>query len=223
MYPVKFLKLFQPYKCDNLIRLGKSYDGGYLINSADVAKTHKFLSFGIGSDTSFEEDFLQINDCGVDAYDASAKTSDFFDSNTRTLHLKNVANVNNTVHVAIQDILIENNTFIKCDIEGGEYRLFDHLIEKSHNLSGLVIEVHSINDPDNFNNLLNFISKIRLRLVHIHVNNYFYYKTDNGNIPDILELSFSSSDNVRYDTTTQLPNVLDMVNNPNDEEFQIYF
>lgn len=217
MHIAKLWKIFQPYACDDLIRLGKDHDGGYLVNVNDVNKTRKLLSFGVGTDVSFEKDFVQINDCLVDAYDKIPSNHDFFLDDRYALYDRNID------QLALSDILVDDDTFVKCDIEGQEYRIFDMLISRSHLLSGLVIEVHSLNEFDNYNGLLNFISKIGLKLVHVHVNNYFYYKTDNGNIPDILELSFTSSTNVKYDTRLQLPNRLDMPNNPNDEDFRICF
>lgn len=222
MYTVNMLKIFQPYTCNNLVRLGKDYDGGYLVNLHDVRKSNKLLSLGIGSDVSFEEHFTRMNNCIVDAYDESAGSHGFFDHEKHNLHLVNVGNKLN--ERSINDLLTEDDIFIKCDIEGAEYDIFESLITHSSRLSGLVIEVHSINDPANFNELLNFISKLDMKLIHVHVNNYFYYKTStNGNIPDILELSFTSANDVRYDRSLQLPNTLDMPNNPNDEDFKICF
>ena len=87
----------------------------------------------------------------------------------------------------------------------------------------MVIEFHDINKPNNFHNIINFISKGDHKLVHIHVNNYFYYKTDNGCVPDILELTFTSSPNISLVRDITLPNKLDMPNNPKDEEFRILF
>lgn len=218
MHTVKFLKIFQPFQCDNLVRLGKNHDGGYLVNLNDVNKSTKLISFGIGTDISFEEQFVGFNNCIVEAYDSSVtKQHTFFDDENRVLHSTNI-DINN-----IQPLLSQENIFIKCDIEGCEYKLFDTLILNSKKVSGLVIEVHSINEGDNFNNLLNFIAKIDLKLVHIHVNNYFYYTTENGNIPDILELTFSSDSAIKYSTNVQLPNILDMPNNMNDVDFKIVF
>ena len=62
-----------------------------------------------------------------------------------------------------------------------------------------------------------------LSLYLFHLNNYFYYKTDSGCIPDILELSFTSSPNIRLAKEINMPNKLDMPNNPDGEEFKILF
>ena len=87
----------------------------------------------------------------------------------------------------------------------------------------MVLEFHGINKPENYSSLINFISKVDHKLLHVHVNNYFYYKTDNSCIPDILELSFTSSTNIRLAREIDMPNNLDMPNNPDGEEFRILF
>ena len=61
-----------PYKCKNLIRLGKNNDGGYIVNPIDVNNTKNLISLGISFDYSFEEDFLKINNkTNVRTYDGS--------------------------------------------------------------------------------------------------------------------------------------------------------
>ena len=41
------------------IRLGKDWDGGYLVDQAAVQAAHKLVSFGINDEWSFESAFLQ--------------------------------------------------------------------------------------------------------------------------------------------------------------------
>jgi hypothetical protein len=49
---------FQP--AHDLLRLGRDYDGGYLVSSADVIQTEMLISLGINDDWSFEEKFSEI-------------------------------------------------------------------------------------------------------------------------------------------------------------------
>lgn len=63
-----FLK---PYHCDDLVRLGRSYDGGYIVNLEDIRTAEGLLSFGISHDWSFEKDFASMNDAVIHAYDGS--------------------------------------------------------------------------------------------------------------------------------------------------------
>ena len=60
----------KPNFCDDIIRLGRKNDGGYLVSKSDVTASDKLLSFGIYDDWSFEEDFAKINDVPIVAFDA---------------------------------------------------------------------------------------------------------------------------------------------------------
>jgi hypothetical protein len=225
MHKINLPKILQPFECIDLIRVGKDYDGGYLVNSEDMLKTSQLISLGVGPDWSFEKQFVKINDCSVVAYDEKIDSPDdeyrnFFVGNKKHI-LKNIGhNFNN---VPFENIIQEHDIFLKCDIEGAEYDLFSKLIEYSSSFVGMIIEVHNLNERNNLADLFNLISKLNQKLVHIHVNNYFYYKKENSAIPDILELTFSSSKNIKYNSHLSLPHRLDMPNNPNDMEFQINF
>lgn len=63
-----FLK---PYHCDDLVRIGRNYDGGYIVNLEDILAADGLLSFGISHDWSFEKDFASMNDAVIHAYDGS--------------------------------------------------------------------------------------------------------------------------------------------------------
>jgi len=221
----KLPKILQPFDCQNLIRLGKNNDGGYLVNKLDVLETKTLISLGVGSDWSFERDFSFLSNCDVEAYDASVDANlpalQAFFSNNRKLHTRNIGV--EVDDIRLEDILTKPNLFLKCDIEGQEYTLLNTLIQNSESFLGLVIEFHSINEKDHYDQMLNFIGKMRQKLIHLHVNNYFYYKTEKGPVPDILELTFTSNSNIIYNADRTLPHVLDMPNNPEDSEFKIEF
>lgn len=225
MIRAKFLKIFQPYFCEDIVRLGKDNDGGYLVNKQDILKTKKLLSLGVGDDYSFEKDFMSLNKCPIMAFDGTIDPnqqflSDFY-KNDRTFINKNIGNKEG--EVSFKSILGEQDIFLKCDIEEHEYGILKDIIINSKLFTGIAIEFHNINGKDHFNELLNFIAKVELKLVHIHVNNWFYYTTEQGCIPDVIELTFTSSDNVTLDDTIKFPHKLDMSNRPGGEDFQIVF
>ena len=211
-------KLFQPFYCENLVRLGKDYDGGYLVNKLDVFKSTKLLTFGIGNDGSFETDFLALANCPLESYDDAETTLELF-AGQNTFHAEMITKDN------IGRILGAESSglFLKCDIEGGEYEILDELIRNSRKLSGLVMEFHLLQVHNHSNDLVDFISKLGLRLVHVHVNNYTYLKGPNFNMPTVLELTFSSSDNLELHRDIVSPHPLDMPNNPEYPEFVIAF
>jgi hypothetical protein len=212
--------VFQPFECKDLVRIGKSNDGGYLVNKNDINKTQTLISFGVGEDCSFEEQFTNITNCSCIAYDKSVtNVSDFF-SGKNKLFSKNIGS-----DISFNEVISnhDKNVFLKCDIEGSEYSILNDIIRNDQKFSGIVIEFHDIEKHDNFNRLTNFISKINLKLVHIHGNNYFYYKREHDCILSVVELTFSSSENVFYNEQIKFPHNLDMTNNPNDNEFEIVF
>lgn len=210
-------KILQPFYCSDLIRLGKDNDGGYLVNKKDIEKSSRLLSFGVGNDTSFEEDFVKVNDCRVDAYDGTIEKGPTFFNGNRIFHNKNIEN-NFCEYVDLNS----GNIFLKCDIEEYEYEILDKLIEKSKNLSGIVMEFHSVHEYPKFNLLTNFIGKIGLKLVHVHANNNSYIEGPQKYIPDCLELTFTSSDNIIYQDIV-LPHKFDMPNASERNELNIVF
>jgi hypothetical protein len=211
------------------VRLGKDHDGGYLVNSSDIEKTQQLVSFGMGEDWSFEQNFCDRQNCSLSVYDGNVNPEkfrnfqtyqNFFTANKRHLR-QNIGLEENSV--AIENTMSQPLTFLKCDIEGNEYDILDYLIGLRQNFSGMIIEFHMINDKKNYDKMTNFIAKIGMPLVHLHVNNYFYYKINNTAVPDILELTFTSSDNISYHPQLILPHRLDQVNNPQDSDFHVRF
>jgi len=112
-----------------------------------------------------------------------------------------------------------NKIFLKIDIEGGEYRLLDSIIENQNRLTGMVMEFH---DCDLHIALIeNFLSKFSLSLVNIHANNNGAIDNRTG-IPHALELSFSSQA-VASNEFCSYPNSIDQTNNSFEDEIIINF
>lgn len=214
-------KIFQPFQCDDIIRVGKDNDGGYLVNYKDVLKSKSLLGFGVGSDISFERDFTEINDVKVETFDKTKMADENipFYSNNRFHKYENISKDN------IEAFLYNSESaFLKCDIDGGEYEILNSLISNSHRFTGAVIEFHEVSTPQRFNELTNFISKFGLRLIHTHINNYSYLVDDETYFVDVIELSFSSSrHNTFVSDDLSLPHRFDMPNNPDDQEFKVWF
>ena len=51
------LRAFKPKFLDDLIRVGRAFDGGYLVNERGIRLSRYLLSFGVNYDWSFEADF----------------------------------------------------------------------------------------------------------------------------------------------------------------------
>ena len=66
----KKYNFLKPIKNGNLTRIGRDEDGGYIVDSNILKKSNNLLSFGLGSDWSFEIDYLRQNNRGkVHVYD----------------------------------------------------------------------------------------------------------------------------------------------------------
>lgn len=220
MKHIKLPKILQPFHCNDLVRLGKNNDGGYLVHKGDSWSTYSILSFGVGTDLSFEKEFTtKWKNCPVTTFDESVDEDPTFHDHIRK-HIKK--NIDGYFFKAIVDKL-DTGTFLKCDIDGAEYEIFDSLITHSSKFVGVVMEVHDIAVYENFNKLTDFISKFGLRLVHTHINNYSYYDNDGVITPNVLELTFTSQKHIRLNRDLRLPHELDMPCNPDGEDFTVSF
>lgn len=232
MYVCKLPKILQPFVCEDLVRLGKNHDGGYLVNRADIEKTVWMCVFGLGTDWSFEQDFINRNNCGVDVYDNSVKADQWpkdlsdkyhsFFCQNRTHHLINIGPSSDSIS-ASGALKSHDHVFLKCDIEGHEYQILNDLIRLSPRLSGMIIEFHDLHERNHFDLMANFLAKTDLKLAHVHVNNYTYLKTAQQNMPTVLELTLTSSSNIHWSDHVDLPHLLDQANNPQDQEFRLIF
>jgi len=73
------LAAFKPKFLNDLIRLGREFDGGYLVNERAICASRYLLAFGINDDWSFEEDFLKRSpDTQIYCYDFSVSKAVFY-------------------------------------------------------------------------------------------------------------------------------------------------
>ena len=57
----KKYNFLKPIRTSNLIRLGRNLDGGYVVDFEIVKKCNTLITFGLGSDWSFELDYIKKN------------------------------------------------------------------------------------------------------------------------------------------------------------------
>ena len=82
----------------NLIRLGNNYDGGYLIPKSIIKKTNLLLSFGLGTDWSFEKSFKKMNrNLKINCYDHTINRKFWYEHTLISIffYIKNFKNFNN--------------------------------------------------------------------------------------------------------------------------------
>uniref|UniRef100_A0A6C0AZX4 Methyltransferase FkbM domain-containing protein n=1 Tax=viral metagenome TaxID=1070528 RepID=A0A6C0AZX4_9ZZZZ len=175
----------------NKIRLGKEYDGGYILCDIPNVKYSIFLSGGILDDISFEEDFCnKYTDIKCYAYDGSIDSINIKNKNI-TFVKKYISDTNSEYCTNLHNIINNNNDiFIKMDIEGGEIPWINSLsLEQINKFSQIVIEFHNPfgeKELDVFNKLSNLHV-----LVHFHPNNACGSRTHKGvNIPNVFECTY---------------------------------
>ena len=62
---------------NDLVRLGRDYDGGYLVSYSDIEQSNLLIGLGMNDDWSFEEDFLSKKKVPTYIYDASVSENYF--------------------------------------------------------------------------------------------------------------------------------------------------
>jgi glycosyltransferase involved in cell wall biosynthesis len=208
-----------PYK---KVRLGKEYDGGYIICDIPNVKYNLFLSGGILDDISFEEDFCNMYpDVKCFAFDGSIDSIGIKNQNITFVKrwIGNGESMNLHEYTNCDDI------FIKMDIEGGEIPwLTDIPIETINKFSQIVIEFHG---PFSNKEVKTF-EKLNTNhvLVHFHANNCCGVREHKGvMIPNIFECTYIHK---KYYTNPKLsrqliPSSIDMKNVLSNDEININY
>ena len=118
----------------------------------------------------------------------------FFKNNKKNqFFLKRVGNDKNHININEIDhkeIKKNKKIFLKIDIEGSEYEILDQIILIKEKIEGIVIEFH--NAFSNLDKIRSFLRDInsKLKLVHIHANNYSMKEFDK--YPSAIELTISN-------------------------------
>ena len=197
-----FSKFLKPKKKFLLKRLGKNYDGGYLIDHTSLKETNTLISLGINDDWSFEKDFFKSN--------PNSKIL-CFDRDTSLLFLVKIF-LKKIIFIFYYGFKDTYLSFIKII----DYIFFLRSKIRKKNIAGIVIEFHNI---DLFlSDIKKFINKIDLQLIHIHANNVGIL----WNEANIIELSFAKKPTVINKKVT-FPNKLDQPNIKNIPEIKIKF
>jgi len=244
-----------PFHSNNLIRIGSTSDGSYLVDKNSVLESDFLISIGVGTVFEFEKKFLKLKKVPILAFDGSAgiitqlkkikwrlrqifylRQKEYFldsfqyffapfrfytffknfrnkklNNNYRKFVKKNVGKDKN--FISLKNILDKyiipesyKKIFFQIDIEGGEYKILDELIEIQDFISGLVIEFHDVSN--NLREIDSFISKFSLKLVHNHINNIGGLTANK--LPNVIECTFSNYSEL--EKVEYLPHILDISN-----------
>ena len=206
-------------------RLGRDYDGGYIISEIPDIKYKIFITCGICDDISFEEDF--INKYEIDKTYAFDGTINGLpkENDKITFIRKNIGFSNNNQYTNLHDIIDGNDSiFLKMDIEGAEIPWNKSLSDEQINkFEQIVMEFHW---PFS-NEEIEVFDKLNKNhyLIHFHGNNSNGVR-DHRNIiiPNIFECTYLHK---KYFTSPVelndelIPSELDMKNVINKNEIYI--
>jgi hypothetical protein len=207
-------------------RLGKEYDGGYIIANIPNVTYTILLVGGIDRDISFEEDFINTYPTSkCIAFDGTIYSLPKEHSKI-TFIRKNIGFENNEHTTNLHDIInMHESIFLKMDIEGAEIPWIKSLQDTQLNkLDQIVIEFHfpfSDSDSDIFDK----INKYHY-LIHFHGNNCCGVRYHKGVIiPNVFECTYLHKKffkNIPELNRDVIPSILDMKNTSNNEIFINY-
>lgn len=217
-----------------LVRIGKSRDGSYLIPD-DLNDIYKCMSAGCDKNWTFEK-FLyssySIPSCILDSEDKRPLDLDpKHDYLAKWLGTKNgIGHITFESWIGMYSGQSDSDLILQMDIEGFEWQALANLssdvLQKFRIMS---IEFHGIQNLYNRNLFLNLyapaLEKIleSFDVVHIHPNNCCgVHKFGTLEFPNIFEVTFHRRDRANgYHGYSDLPNNLDVKNVPTNPEIFI--
>ena len=217
------LKVYKsPY---SKLRLGKDYDGGYIIADVPEVKYNMLLAGGIARDISFEVDFIKKYGINCVAFDGTIDKLPQENSKIEFVK-KNIGFENTDKITNLHDLIGTNeNIFVKMDIEGGEIPWITSLSEEQvGKFEQIVMEFHS---PFS-NKEIGVFDKINKShyLIHFHANNCCGTRVHKGVvIPNVFECTYLHKkyfDEPPQLNTDLIPGKLDMKNTSKPEIFIDY-
>lgn len=201
-------------------RIGKEYDGGYVVAIIPNIIYSCLISGGISDDISFEEDFIQRYQTKCYAFDGTINSLPKKSSIQFTK--KNIGSIDSITTTNLHDLLDSNdNVFIKMDIEGYEFSWLRSLsMQQMDKISQIVIEFHFPFNQDIFNKFTNHV------LIHFHGNNCCGMRMFKGvPIPNVFECTYIHKKYVNelIKNNQPVPTPLDMRNLRSNPELQLNY
>jgi hypothetical protein len=220
---------WKPVAVGPLVRVGAAHDGGYVLAEAALKETSLLLSMGLSDDWSFEEDFHARTGARILCFDGSvtrrfwikhailnllhrrprralrfAAYRRFF-ARRGVEHRQQMIGYDGPGSVSLDTLMAElqgERIFLKCDIEGWEYRIFDQIARHAARFTGIAMELHDVDlHRDRISALLERL--IDFRVVDLHANNFC--PADPGGDPMVLEISLVRADLVPAGATQAPP------------------
>lgn len=212
------------------VRLGKEYDGGYVLLD-DFAEDMRVYSFGIANDVSFEKELadkgLQIFMHDHTIMQLPEPHTNFHFNKMGISHIDEPEN-----HKLSMRTLLKNNgdlgnqrLILKMDVEGAEW---DFIVNTSEEILNqflqITFELHRLTDSNKEEKILAGLNKLNKthQVVWIHANNFGHIeKAEEGlEIPAYIEITYLNKS--VYQTKSgncHFPLDIDMPDDPTIEEY----
>jgi hypothetical protein len=209
---------WKPVQSGNLVRLGSESDGGYVVALTAVQASRLLISLGLSDNWDFEADFRARSEARVICHDHTVDCRfwlrhavanllkgrlgklgrffayrRFFSTDDVQHHLLKVGYDgpgSTSLRRLIEDEPVRS-VFLKADIEGSEYRIFDDIVAYADRLTGIAIELHDIDlHRHRIDELFRQMSQFRI--VALSANNFG--GVDANGDPLVIEVTLIRSD-----------------------------
>lgn len=203
----EFVKTLIVYHCDNKYRLGNKNDGGYVImetNNYDF-----MLSGGVGGDIGFEKAFTEKYNVNCVCFDGTENSGFELTKNLpRIKYVNKNVGVRNTSTTSNFNFALNKfkNIFLKLDIEGAEFELFNSLtLNQIKNIKQIVVEFHFPNTEKKWLALKKLTHTHYLIHYHANNNNPILYSINHKSIPAVFECTYIRKDVLENPSLNKTP------------------
>jgi hypothetical protein len=232
---LELLRLLEPHKASDYrkVRLGNpAGDCGY-VQLDDLKNVTRAFSFGIATDDSWD---LAIAQRGVpvEQFDPAIERAP---SKHSLLHFHRMAVAPNPAEGAVTlQGLVEKysggkrpDLLLNCDIEGGEWNVFDAApAEALGKFTQIICEFHgmkNLSNPAFFPVAKRVFTKLHAHhaVIHVHGNNFApIVSSHNIPLPEVIELTFANRKRYALGKSREkFPTQLDSPNNPGAPDIQL--
>lgn len=213
-------------------RIGPPEDGGYVMSDHVMRTCSALLTYGVGHDIRYEEEFVNLYNKPAFLFDHTIGVEKWERNNMKFTPegLGYKENCKEWFEHYIE-MGIHGDILLKIDIEEYEYEYFEKtdINKMASYVAGMLLEVHWIDSTSNRQNLVKILDKIETHfsLIHVHGNNWGgTWEYENMVIPKVLELSFVNKNIIQneiYDEQDYPIVGLDLPNKPDSEDYKLEF
>ena len=203
------LQIRKPLDENKFIRLGKKYDGGYVLLD-DFSEDMHVYSFGIAQDVSFEKELaergLQIFMHDHTIANLPEQHTNFHFNKVGISHIDELENHKLSMKTLLEQNgdLENHNLILKMDVEGAEWDFITHTPTKIlSQFRQITLELHRLTDISQREKILSALNKLNEthQAVWIHANNFGLIEIAEGaEVPAYIEITYLNK--AKYQTVS---------------------